>query len=676
MHAPTESLRLGTMTLDLSRGLLLDAAGVPVALRPQSWKVLCTLALEPGRVHSKEDLLDAVWPGIVVTDDSLVQAIGGIRQALGDAARDVLRTVPRRGYMLVPGEHTSVTSQDGAPPSAEVQSLGERLRRQAAQRFVGRDAELQALRPAVGRLPPARPLFFVHGPGGIGKSSLLEQLRLLAAPEVEVVWVNGAELLPTPQGVIEGVGAALGLKDWEPTLEALVSRWSLRGRGVLLLDTFEALEPVQGWMRDTWLPSLPARISVVLAGRRGPDSRWSAHPLWADAMHAIGLEVLGPEACARLAQAHGAPAALCEGLAERAHGLPLAAVLLAAEARDTGALPDNLGDALVQALTRRCIEHAPSAAHREALLACALARRATRDLLAHLFGDTSAEGLFEWLASQGYVGASRDGLRLHDLMREAVLEDVAWCDRDRFRSLRRAVARYLATRVRPGRDAWDNAVDFFFSFRRSSSMRRFFDFDNFTRVQAGVAQPEEREAARALAARLLPPSERGHFDRWVAHPAAELVVAREEDGRICGAALVLMAERLGEEDFAADAILGAIRQSLGQRTRVRTPGAVDLIERFIFAEGGLSTPNPALTALLTHHMVYITDRRTGLWVLFGERGKCLEELMVHYSGWDTLPDLFIRLDGVEHFAPVRDWQLETWPDWLDRMVRQAEVQYP
>ena len=44
----------------------------------------------------------AVWPGIAVTDDSLVQAIGDIRRAIGDEARAVVRTVPRRGYRLVP----------------------------------------------------------------------------------------------------------------------------------------------------------------------------------------------------------------------------------------------------------------------------------------------------------------------------------------------------------------------------------------------------------------------------------------------------------------------------------------------------------------------------------------------------------------------------------------------
>lgn len=45
--------------------------------------------------------MTAVWPGVVVTDDSLVQAIGDVRRALGDAGHQLVKTVPRRGYLLV-----------------------------------------------------------------------------------------------------------------------------------------------------------------------------------------------------------------------------------------------------------------------------------------------------------------------------------------------------------------------------------------------------------------------------------------------------------------------------------------------------------------------------------------------------------------------------------------------
>lgn len=89
------------LVIDLSQEALLDAQGRPVDLRPQAWQVLRHLAIHAGRLVTKEELLAAVWPGVVVTDDSLVQAIGNVRRALGEAGHRSVRTVPRRGYMLV-----------------------------------------------------------------------------------------------------------------------------------------------------------------------------------------------------------------------------------------------------------------------------------------------------------------------------------------------------------------------------------------------------------------------------------------------------------------------------------------------------------------------------------------------------------------------------------------------
>lgn len=87
--------------LDLARGELFDARGRPAGLRAQALKVLLVLGERAGQVVGKDELMRRVWGDLVVTEDSLVQAIGDIRRVLGDAAHTRLRTVPRRGYLLV-----------------------------------------------------------------------------------------------------------------------------------------------------------------------------------------------------------------------------------------------------------------------------------------------------------------------------------------------------------------------------------------------------------------------------------------------------------------------------------------------------------------------------------------------------------------------------------------------
>jgi DNA-binding winged helix-turn-helix (wHTH) protein/TolB-like protein/Flp pilus assembly protein TadD len=72
----------------------------PVALRPKTFALLVHLADRPGTVVGKQELMDAVWPGLVVTDDSLTQAISELRGALGDREQKLIKTIPKRGYLF------------------------------------------------------------------------------------------------------------------------------------------------------------------------------------------------------------------------------------------------------------------------------------------------------------------------------------------------------------------------------------------------------------------------------------------------------------------------------------------------------------------------------------------------------------------------------------------------
>src|SRR5688572_26725625 len=94
-------LSFGRFVLDLTRGSLL-LEGREVSLRPKTFAVLRFLAENPERLISKEELLAAVWPNLIVTDDTLVQSIGELRRALGDSGATLIITVPRRGYRFVP----------------------------------------------------------------------------------------------------------------------------------------------------------------------------------------------------------------------------------------------------------------------------------------------------------------------------------------------------------------------------------------------------------------------------------------------------------------------------------------------------------------------------------------------------------------------------------------------
>jgi TolB-like protein/DNA-binding winged helix-turn-helix (wHTH) protein len=78
----------------------LRVRGVVTELEPKPVEVLLRLLARAGQVVTKEDLLEAVWPGTAVVDGSLATAVSKIRRALGDADSSILLTVPKVGYRL------------------------------------------------------------------------------------------------------------------------------------------------------------------------------------------------------------------------------------------------------------------------------------------------------------------------------------------------------------------------------------------------------------------------------------------------------------------------------------------------------------------------------------------------------------------------------------------------
>jgi TolB-like protein/Tfp pilus assembly protein PilF len=122
-------VRLPLHIVDLAADDLRTAAGAHVELRPRSFAVLRLLAENSGRLVTKDELIAKVWDDVAVTEDSLTQCIADIRKAIGDEDRRVLRTVPRRGYLLVPSQcGATVSGRIADKPSLAVmpfQSIGE-----------------------------------------------------------------------------------------------------------------------------------------------------------------------------------------------------------------------------------------------------------------------------------------------------------------------------------------------------------------------------------------------------------------------------------------------------------------------------------------------------------------------------------------------------------------------
>ncbi len=92
-------LQFERFTLDVARGRLC-ADDQDIKLRPKSFDVLRHLVENADRLVTKNELFQAVWDKVVVTDESLTRCMSDVRAALGDADQRIIKTVPRRGYMF------------------------------------------------------------------------------------------------------------------------------------------------------------------------------------------------------------------------------------------------------------------------------------------------------------------------------------------------------------------------------------------------------------------------------------------------------------------------------------------------------------------------------------------------------------------------------------------------
>jgi TolB-like protein/DNA-binding winged helix-turn-helix (wHTH) protein len=102
------AFRFGSFTLDLTSGALLAADGREIPLRPKSYALLRFLVENAGRLLPREAIIETLWPDVYVTEDNVTQCIHDIRGALGVEARQIIRTLPRRGYIFT-SQVTGVT---------------------------------------------------------------------------------------------------------------------------------------------------------------------------------------------------------------------------------------------------------------------------------------------------------------------------------------------------------------------------------------------------------------------------------------------------------------------------------------------------------------------------------------------------------------------------------------
>lgn len=360
--------------------------------------------------------------------------------------------------------------------------------------FVGRSAELELFRQALVAEEPPFVVLYLFGPGGVGKTTLLQVYAHLAAENGRIVLhLDARDIDPSPQGFLLALSSKIGGDESWLSLERLTAL----PPAVLLLDTYERLAPLDNWLRETFLPALPAHLLVIIAGRHLPSESWRTDPAWRHLARIVSLRNLRPEESRQLLTALRVPVSLQENILDLSYGHPLALVLLAdwlaLEAADTEAISLERAPDVIRLLVERFVRDVPTPLHRQALEACALARETTEALLAEVLGEEAAPILFAWLRGLSFIEAGPTGLFPHDLVRDVLETDLRWRNPKVWRQLYRQVRHHLGRRFWTGSGlARQQAfVDLLYLQRHQPAMRPLYDWKALGGTRHEPATPQD-----------------------------------------------------------------------------------------------------------------------------------------------------------------------------------------
>jgi DNA-binding winged helix-turn-helix (wHTH) protein len=112
---PATAYRFGSFVLEPAQQRVINASGRPVPLTPKAFDTLLCLVEHNGALVSKQDLLERVWPNVIVEEAILARNVADVRKALGDdaAVPRFIETLPKRGYRFI--ADVTVQTGEGAP---------------------------------------------------------------------------------------------------------------------------------------------------------------------------------------------------------------------------------------------------------------------------------------------------------------------------------------------------------------------------------------------------------------------------------------------------------------------------------------------------------------------------------------------------------------------------------
>jgi hypothetical protein len=564
-----------------------------------------------------------------------------------------------------------IVGQDSYEPPV-LSTVADRLKSARRRRFVGRAAELELFVGALAASEPPFSVLWFYGPGGVGKTALLGAFADAAADApVAVVSLDLRAIEPSPPAFMAELGRAIGRPVEASPAKVLADHEAV----VLLLDTFEAAVGLEDWLREQFVPALPACALVVIAGRTVPEGAWRRDPGWGDLLRVVSLRNLGADDARALLSSAGVAEQEHWWMLEISHGHPLALSLLVDVLSQRhgaadfallrlGAAPDVVGR-----LVESFLAGVPSARHRLALECVAHTRRTTAGLLGSVFGDHEGEELFSWLRGLSFMEYGPYGLFPHDLARDVIDADLRWRDPAAYRELHVRVRQHALEQIpgSEGLERWRALADLMFLHRANPAAAALFDWKSLGEAYADGLRGGDAETIVTMVERYEGAESAAIAAHWLERQPAAFGVFRGRGSELLGFAAQVALHEAGAEGFARDPAARAV-WAHAQRHAPPRPGDEVLFLRYMIDRQAYQASSASFNVQTIRCTQEWLRRPRLSWYYMASADPEASAAFMQYIYFERAPEADFEVDGRRYGVFARDWRRLGATEWLKRMI--------
>jgi hypothetical protein len=435
---------------------------------------------------------------------------------------------------------------------------------------------------------------------------------------------------------------------------------------VLALDHYEVFRLMDTWLRGSLLPALPGEVRLVLAGREPPVAAWFSVSGFAN----VPLGPLDEDASRALLEEQGFGEDEVARLSRIARGHPLALILASAGASEHPELDleDAAATRVVAELARLYLEDVDDPLARRALEAAAVVRTATEPVLAAMLAEEDATDPLGALLQLPFVDAARDGLIVHEAVREAVAGFLRRTNPVRHREYRRAAWRELRDEARdpPPGDLWRYTADMLYLIDNPVVREAFFP-SGAQPLAVEPARARDADPIAAIAREHESPAARGLLGRWWEEAPESFSVIHDRDGSVIGFFSLLYTRMLTPSLVPEDPIVGAWTRDL--RANPLPKGQVALgLRRWLDADHGEAPCACQAASWLDVKRTYMAQRPAlrRMYVVVNDVPTYWP--IVEKLGFRPLPEDPVELDGVPYASVFLDFGPGSVDGWLSGLA--------